>query len=51
MNRSFAAMEAAGLEYAMIGVDNESPTGAHRLYEAVGFHTKHTSLVLERSVS
>jgi hypothetical protein len=43
-------MEVAGLDYAMIGVDNDSPTGAHRLYEAVGFRTKHTSLVLERGV-
>lgn len=50
MKRSFVAMEAAGLDYAMIGVDNDSPTGAHRLYEGVGFRTKHTSVVLERSV-
>ena len=50
MKRSFIAMDVAGLDYAMIGVDNDSPTGAHRLYEAVGFRTKHTSLVLERGV-
>lgn len=50
LRRSFVAMEAAGLDYAMIGVDSESPTRAQRLYEAVGFRTRHTSLVLERQV-
>lgn len=50
LRRSFVAMEAAGLDYVMIGVDSESPTRAQRLYEAVGFRTKHTSLVLERRV-
>ena len=50
MQRSFVAMAAAGLDYAMIGVDNDSPTGAQRLYEGVGFRTKSTSVVLERSV-
>lgn len=30
---------AAGLDYAMLSVDTESPTGALRLYEKLGFQT------------
>lgn len=30
-------MRLAGMEYAMIGVDSESPTGADRLYAQLGF--------------
>jgi ribosomal protein S18 acetylase RimI-like enzyme len=26
-----------GMEYAVLGVDSESPTGAHHLYESLGF--------------
>ena len=44
-------MAAVGLDYAMIGVDNDSPTGAQRLYEGVGFRITSTSVVLERSVA
>ena len=31
------AFQAAGLEYAGLGVDAENPTGALGLYESLGF--------------
>jgi len=34
---SMRAFKAEGLDYAMLGVDTENPTGALRLYERLGF--------------
>ena len=35
--QSMRAFKAAGLDYAMLGVDTENPTCALRLYERLGF--------------
>jgi ribosomal protein S18 acetylase RimI-like enzyme len=35
--QSMRAFKAEGLDYAMLGVDTENPTGALRLYERLGF--------------
>jgi ribosomal protein S18 acetylase RimI-like enzyme len=35
---AFAALRSRGLRRAGLGVDAESPTGAHKLYEQVGMH-------------
>ena len=34
---SMRAFKASGLDYAMLGVDTENPTGALRVYERLGF--------------
>src|SRR5260221_2646536 len=34
---SMRAFQAAGLEYAGLGVDGQNPTGAFSLYEGMGF--------------
>jgi mycothiol synthase len=33
---SLRAFERRGLERAVLGVDSDNPSGAHRLYESVG---------------
>ena len=37
LTQSFRAFQAAGLDYATLGVDAENPTGALGLYESLGF--------------
>lgn len=37
-------MRTAGMEYAAIGVDSESPTGADRLYAQLGFELQRVSV-------
>lgn len=37
ITRALGAFADAGLEYACLGVDSESPTGANRIYERLGF--------------
>lgn len=51
LSRSMEAMQHAGLEAAKIGVDSSSPTGAHHLYEAVGFRTTITGSTWQREVT
>jgi mycothiol synthase len=34
-----------GMHTALLGVDSDSPTGANRLYEAVGFKVRHRSFI------
>ena len=34
------SLRAAGMDTALLGVDSESPTGANRLYESVGFRIR-----------
>ncbi|NES07540.1 MAG: GNAT family N-acetyltransferase [Okeania sp. SIO2F4] len=34
-----------GMDKALLGVDAENPSGANRLYESVGFHKVHTTIV------
>ncbi len=31
------AFVSLGMDFAILGVDSENPTGAHGLYEALGF--------------
>ena len=48
--RSMQAMQRAGLDAAMIGVDSSSPSGAQHLYQAVGFRTTITGATWQREV-
>ena len=34
------SLRSAGMETALLGVDSESPTGANKLYESVGFRIR-----------
>jgi ribosomal protein S18 acetylase RimI-like enzyme len=45
---TLAAIAEAGLEKAVLDVDTESPTGAHTLYEGLGFTATERSLALVR---
>ncbi|MEA2003189.1 MAG: GNAT family N-acetyltransferase [Actinomycetota bacterium] len=47
---SMRAMHEDGLDVAMIGVDSSSPTGAHHLYESVGFRTRNTATTWQREI-
>jgi mycothiol synthase len=47
--RTLAAARAAGLEKAVLDVDTASPTGAHGLYERLGFAATDRAQVLTRS--
>lgn len=44
-------IRAAGMETAWLGVDAESPTGATRLYESVGFEVAYSRSLHSRDVS
>lgn len=46
---SLAAMRADGLEKAVLDVDTASPTGAHSLYEGLGFAATERDIVLVRT--
>ena len=50
IRRSMAAFRASGMPVAGIGVDVDSPTGALRLYESLGFATTYTTVLLARDV-
>jgi mycothiol synthase len=39
--RGLHSLKAAGMDTALLGVDSESPTGANRLYESVGFAVRY----------
>ncbi|MEO8285056.1 MAG: GNAT family N-acetyltransferase [Chloroflexota bacterium] len=43
--RGLHSLKEAGLEYALLGVDADSPTGANRLYESVGFTVDYQELL------
>ncbi|MFL5733289.1 MAG: GNAT family N-acetyltransferase [Chloroflexia bacterium] len=47
---SMRRLKAAGVDTAVLGVDAESPTGALRLYELVGFVKANTSVVYEKDL-
>lgn len=48
--RTLRAVGAAGLERAVLDVDTASPTGAHSLYEGLGFAATDRSLALSRAL-
>ncbi|MBW4690687.1 MAG: GNAT family N-acetyltransferase [Lyngbya sp. HA4199-MV5] len=43
-------LRAIGVETALLGVDSENPSGALRLYKAVGFTQLHTSIAYMKAV-
>jgi mycothiol synthase len=47
ITHSLEAFRAEGFSHAMIGVDSDSPTGAHRLYRKLGFDPLRTEIVHE----
>jgi|SRR5579859_370203 len=47
---SMRAFQAAGLEYAGLGVDAQNPTGALGLYEGLGFAPYARSLVFQKTL-
>jgi mycothiol synthase len=49
--RGLHALKAAGMETALLGVDSESPTGANRLYESVGFTVRHHDVMYKCALS
>lgn len=48
--RSLQAFRAVGMDYATLGVDTESPTGALSLYERLGFVPVRRSIVFGKPV-
>lgn len=50
MRASFNAFISAGLTHSRLRVDSKSPTGAHRLYEHLGFRTINSSIIHERQI-
>ena len=49
--KSMRAFQAAGLEYAVLGVDTESPTGALGLYQSLGFVPRVRSIAFHKIIS
>ncbi len=47
---TMCAFQAAGLDYAMLGVDTENPTGALQLYEKLGFKVVRQHITCARPV-
>ena len=41
---------AEGFDYVALDVDSQSPTGATRLYDALGFVTEHVDATYEKPV-
>jgi ribosomal protein S18 acetylase RimI-like enzyme len=41
---SLKTFATAGFTHAMLGVDADNPTGAHRLYKALGFERERRSI-------
>jgi GNAT superfamily N-acetyltransferase len=48
---SFERFRAAGFTHAALGVDGDSPTGAHRLYRALGFELALRGVTYQREVT
>ncbi len=44
------SLRSAGMDTALLGVDSESPTGANRLYESVGFRIRSRDVTLQCSL-
>lgn len=42
---SMAAFRADGMEYAILGVDTDNPSGAHHLYARLGYEPTHTEIM------
>jgi mycothiol synthase len=42
---SLRSFQKAGFTHAALGVDSENPTGAYRVYERLGFHPMHRSVM------
>ena len=42
------SLREAGMDTALLGVDSESPTGANRLYESVGFRIRSREVAFKR---
>jgi mycothiol synthase len=49
--RGMLNMKAAGIETALLGADAESPTGANRLYESVGFTVREHEMMFKSALS
>ncbi|HVF98494.1 MAG TPA: GNAT family N-acetyltransferase [Chloroflexia bacterium] len=49
--RGMLNLKAAGVETALLGVDAESPTGANRLYESVGFTVREHEMMFKSPLS
>lgn len=49
--RSLHSLKAAGMDTALLGVDSESPTGANRLYESVGFTVRRQEMLFRAPLS
>ncbi len=43
-------MKKDGMEYAVLGVDAEEPTGAYGVYEKLGFHQLRAEVALQKKV-
>lgn len=50
LTRSLRALREAGMDYAMLGVDTESLTGAVRLYERLGFYERRRNVVYRKEI-
>jgi ribosomal protein S18 acetylase RimI-like enzyme len=48
---ALAAMKDAGYARALLTVDTENPTGAHRLYERLGFATERRYVTYQRPIT
>lgn len=51
VGRALGAYRDAGFDVAAIGVDSESPTGALRLYEALGFEPERRSISFGKALN
>jgi mycothiol synthase len=45
------SLQSAGVKTALLGVDSESPTGANRLYESVGFTVRDHEIIYKLPLS
>jgi len=43
-------MNKDGMEYAVLGVDAENPTGAYGVYKKLGFHQLRAEVALQKKV-
>ena len=48
--RAMQVMAASGMEYALLGVDSENPTGAYGVYEDLGFAKLRSEVLVSRTV-
>ncbi len=50
ITKAMEVMAAAGMEYAILGVDAENPTGAYGLYDDLGFSEMRRELLLQKTL-